>query len=113
MYRILKFFWQKNIPRWTILLIDLLICVFAITLALFLRFNFAQIGEPEKSNLTKIFALVLAVRFISFLISKTYKGVVRYTGAKDATRIFAVVISGSLVLVICNRSEEHTSELSH
>ncbi len=102
MYRILKFFWQKNIPRWTILLIDLLICVFAITLALFLRFNFAQIGEPEKSNLTKIFALVLAVRFISFLISKTYKGVVRYTGAKDATRIFAVVISGSLVLVICN-----------
>ena len=102
MYRLLQFFWKKNIPRWTILLIDLLICAFSITLALFLRFNFAQIGEPEKSNLPKIFALVLAVRLISFLFSKTYRGVVRYTGAKDASRIFIVIISGSIVLVFCN-----------
>ena len=32
------------------------------------------------------------------MLSKTYKGVVRYTGAKDATRIFVVVILSSLVL---------------
>lgn len=102
MYSLLKFFWTRNIPRWTILIIDLVICAFSLTVALLLRFNFAEIPEPERSNLPKIFAVVLSVRFISFLISKTYKGVVRYTGARDATRIFLVVISGSFALVLCN-----------
>jgi FlaA1/EpsC-like NDP-sugar epimerase len=102
MYSILKFFWSKNIPRWTILLIDLAICAFSLTLALFLRFNFADIPEPDRSNLPKMFALVLSVRLLSFLISKTYKGVVRYTGARDASRIFLVVVSGTLFLLLAN-----------
>ncbi|MBC7865350.1 MAG: polysaccharide biosynthesis protein [Bacteroidia bacterium] len=102
MYQFLKFFWSRNIPRWTILIIDLFISAFSLTLALFLRFNFEKIAEPERSNLPKIFALVLSVRLISFIISKTYKGVVRYTGAKDASRIFIVVLGGSIVLALSN-----------
>ncbi|MFN6039350.1 MAG: SDR family NAD(P)-dependent oxidoreductase [Bacteroidota bacterium] len=102
MYSILQFFWKKNIPRWTILFIDVFICFFSLTLALFLRFNFSSISEPEKSNLLKIFTVVLTVRFLSFFISKTYKGVVRYTGAKDASRIFIVVLTGSLVIEAIN-----------
>ena len=102
MYSLLQFFWKKNIPRWTILFIDLLICVFSLTLALLLRFNFKTIAEPEKGNLLKIFGTVLTVRAISFLISKTYKGVVRYTGAKDASRIFIVILSGSIAIEIIN-----------
>jgi FlaA1/EpsC-like NDP-sugar epimerase len=42
------------------------------------------------------------VRLISFVISKTYKGVVRYTGAKDASRIFVIVLAGSLMLYFIN-----------
>ncbi len=49
-----------------------------------------------------MFALVLSVRLISFLVSKTYKGVVRYTGARDASRIFIVVVSGTLLLLLVN-----------
>jgi FlaA1/EpsC-like NDP-sugar epimerase len=102
MYQFLKFFWSRNIPRWTILIIDLVVCAFSLTLALFLRFNFARIPEPENKNLPYIFALVLGVRFVSFLVSKTYKGVVRYTGARDASRIFIVIICGSIILALCN-----------
>ena len=102
MYAILKFFWTKNIPRWTILFIDLFICAFSLSLALLLRFNFNAIAEPEKSNLPKIFLFVLSTRLISFLLSKTYKGVVRYTGARDATRIFLVVMGGSVVIGLIN-----------
>jgi FlaA1/EpsC-like NDP-sugar epimerase len=48
------------------------------------------------------YVLVLSVRLIAFIISKTYKGVVRYTGAKDATRIFAIILLSSFVLYAVN-----------
>ena len=98
MHNILNFFWKYNLPRWSILFIDLLICTFSLTLAFFLRFNFKSIPHNELDNFPIAYAVVLIVRTLAFIFSKTYKGVVRYTGAKDATRIFFVVILSSLVL---------------
>ena len=98
MHNILNFFWKYNLPRWSILFIDLLICTFSLTLAFFLRFNFKSIPQNELDNFPIAYAVVLIVRTLAFIFSKTYKGVVRYTGAKDATRIFFVVILSSLVL---------------
>lgn len=98
MHNILSFFWKYNLPRWSILFIDLLICTFSLTLAFFLRFNFKSIPQNELDNFPIAYAVVLIVRTLAFAFSKTYKGVVRYTGAKDATRIFFVVILSSLVL---------------
>ncbi|MBP8033498.1 MAG: polysaccharide biosynthesis protein [Bacteroidia bacterium] len=102
MHKILEYFWKYNLPRWSILIIDLLICAFSLTLAFFLRFNFKQIPPEDLKNLPYDYVLLFAVRAISFFISKTYKGVVRYTGANDAMRIFKVVIIGSSLLVVIN-----------
>lgn len=102
MFNIFKWFWSYNLPRWSILLIDTVICAAALTLAVLLRFNFADIPEVDKKNLPLDYAVVLIVRFITFFFSKTYKGVVRYTSSKDATRIFAVVLVGTLVIFIAN-----------
>ena len=102
MHKILEYFWKYNLPRWSILIIDLLICAFSLTLAFFLRFNFKQIPTEDLKNLPYDYMLLFGVRFISFFISKTYKGVVRYTGADDAMRIFKVVIIGSGLLVVAN-----------
>jgi hypothetical protein len=63
-------------PRWSILFIDTFICAFALTLAFLLRFNFENIPEVDAANFFKDYVVLLSVRFISFLISKTYKGVV-------------------------------------
>ena len=98
MNNILNFFWKYNLPRWSILFIDILICIFSLTLAFFLRFNFKSIPQNELDNFPIAYTVVILVRLIAFMLSKTYKGVVRYTGAKDATRIFVVVILSSLVL---------------
>jgi len=98
MNNILNFFWKYNLPRWSILFIDILICIFSLTLAFFLRFNFKSIPQNELSNFPIAYTVVILVRLIAFILSKTYKGVVRYTGSKDATRIFVVVILSSLVL---------------
>ena len=103
MYRLFKLFWQYNLPRWSILFIDTFICGFALSLAFFIRFYFDSVMSVEdKANLPYDFLIVLSVRFISFFISKTYKGVVRYTSTKDTMRIFLVILSGSLLLFVLN-----------
>ncbi len=102
MYRILAFFWKYNLPRWSILIIDLIVCAFSLTLAFFLRFNFKSIPTEDLKNLPYDYAILIGVRLASFIISKTYKGVVRYTGSSDAMRIFKVVIAGSACMFLVN-----------
>jgi FlaA1/EpsC-like NDP-sugar epimerase len=89
-------------PRWSILCIDIIVCAFSLTLAFFLRFNFASIPPHELKNFPIAYALVLSIRLLSFLLTKTYKGVVRYTGSRDSIRILATVMGGSILLFIIN-----------
>ena len=102
MQRLFKLFWEYNLPRWFILLIDVWICAFALTLAFVLRFDFETIPETDSSNLPKDYLIVLVIRFLSFAVSRTYKGVVRYTSTRDTTRIFLVIVSGSLLIYFLN-----------
>lgn len=102
MHKLLEFFWKYNLPRWSILIIDLAICAFSLTLAFFLRFNFKSIPPEDLKNLPYDYVILLGIRAISFFISKTYKGVVRYTGSSDAMRIFKVVILGSALMYVIN-----------
>ncbi|WP_317899009.1 polysaccharide biosynthesis protein [Aurantibacillus circumpalustris] len=102
MYRIFKLFWQYNLPRWSILIIDTFICAFALSLAFVIRFDFSSIPINDAKNLPYDFIIVLGIRFVSFAISKTYKGVVRYTSTRDTVRIFTVVVSGSVIVFIIN-----------
>ncbi len=102
MYRLFKLFWEYNLPRWSILFIDTFICAFALTLAFALRFDFSDIPPLDAANLPYDFVIVLSIRFISFALSKTYKGVVRYTSSRDTARIFLVILAGSATVYIFN-----------
>ncbi|MCE3229260.1 MAG: polysaccharide biosynthesis protein [Bacteroidetes bacterium] len=102
MYRLFKLFWDYNLPRWSILIIDIIICVFSLTLAFFLRFDFDNIPEADLKNLPYDYAILIAIRSVTFFFSKTYKGVVRYTSSRDAMRIFGIVILGSILMFIAN-----------
>ena len=103
MYRLFKLFWQYNLPRWSILFIDTFVCALALSLAFFIRFYFDSVmSVQDKQNLPYDFLIVLSIRFISFYLSKTYKGVVRYTSTRDTMRIFLVILSGSFLLFALN-----------
>lgn len=104
MYKLFGLFWQYNLPRWSILIIDTFICAFALSLSFFIRFYFEKdaMSIEDKQNLPYDFIIVLGIRFISFFISKTYKGVVRYTSSRDTMRIFAVVLIGSAIIMCAN-----------
>lgn len=90
-----------NTPRWIILMIDMLIVVCSVILAYLLRFNF-HIPEVEMVMLPTVLAYIFIVRLISFLIAKTYAGIVRYTSTEDVVRIFVVVFMGSIFFAITN-----------
>lgn len=102
MYRLFQLFWAYNLSRWSILFIDTFICAFALTIAFLLRFNFDNIPEADAANFLKDYIIVLTIRFITFIFSKTYKGVVRYTSSRDAVRIFMVILIGSVIVFAIN-----------
>lgn len=88
-------------PRWVIFFIDIGICLFSLVLAYLVRFNFS-IPRIEIDAFPLVFPLVLLVRALSFYLTKTYQGIVKYTSSKDAQRIFIVVSVGSIFYVLVN-----------
>ncbi|MFM7016458.1 MAG: polysaccharide biosynthesis protein [Bacteroidota bacterium] len=88
-------------PRIVILFGDILLCVFSLFVAYQLRFNF-QIPAEEILTFKFVFPFVLTIRFLSFIIAKTYAGIIRYTGTKDAIRIVSTLVAGSLMMIISN-----------
>ncbi len=92
---------RQNTPRWIIFFIDLVICTFSVILSYLLRFNFS-IPENDLQNMPKAMIAILSVRILSFLIAKTYTGIVRYTSTKDSVRIFLVITAGSALFFVFN-----------
>jgi FlaA1/EpsC-like NDP-sugar epimerase len=90
-----------NIPRWLIFLADISVVVFSVILAYLLRFNF-NIPEAEIRQWPMVFSIILSVRGLSFVVSKTYAGIIRYTSTEDASRIFLVIMAGSILFSVMN-----------
>jgi FlaA1/EpsC-like NDP-sugar epimerase len=92
---------NRATPRWIIFLLDIGVSLITLILAYLLRFNF-QVPKNEFETFYYVFPFVVGVRTLSFIIGKTYAGIVRYTSAKDTQRIFLVSSAGSLVMILCN-----------
>ena len=92
---------QKYTPRWIVFVIDVFISIASVTLAYLLRFNF-QIPDENVASLYFIIMFVAIVRILSFIVGKTYAGIVRYSGVRDAQRIFTTIFLGSVFIVISN-----------
>ncbi len=92
---------EKNTPRWIIFLADVLICIGSLVLAYLLRFNF-HIPLEEIARFKYVFPAVIGVRIISFLITRIYAGIIRYTNTRDAVRIFLTVSAGSTAFIFLN-----------
>lgn len=91
----------KHAPRWLVLFIDLFICFFSICLAYFIRFEF-RFDSFKGDSFEFAIVWLIFVRTISFIVFRTYAGLIRYTSAKDSIRIFTVVTFGSIILVLAN-----------
>lgn len=93
-------FSQINIvPRWIIFCLDLLVCIFSLGFAYFLKHNF-NISEINSVEFSRNILLFTVLNSIVFLAVKTYSGIIRYTSAQDSFRIlFAILISNGFFFI--------------
>ncbi len=92
---------NRSTPRLVIFLIDISICLFAIAVAYLVRFNF-HIPKVESDTFYYVIPFMLLLRAISFVITRIYSGIIRYTGTRDAARITLTLLGGSGVMVLTN-----------
>ncbi|MGM0648543.1 MAG: polysaccharide biosynthesis protein, partial [Bacteroidota bacterium] len=92
---------RKNIPRWIIFAIDLLIVAFGVLLAFMIRFDFG-IPEDNERPLLLLIAIAVVIRSIYFLAFGIHSGIVRYTSTHDVVKIFFAIIAGTITLLIIN-----------
>jgi len=90
---------NTNTPRWIIFIIDLLISIIAIFGAFSIRFNYELINF---NLIVSILPYIFIVRLLGSFLGGTYSGIIRFTNAQDAFRIFRVLSLGSLFLCIIN-----------
>lgn len=94
-------FIKHHSPRWLVFLIDVLICSGALLLAYWIRFNFTFPPSAIK-ELQIAVPIILSIRILSFVVSRVYSGIVRYTSFKDIQRIVMVIGAGSVALLLIN-----------
>lgn len=91
----------KILPRWVIVLIDLVFIAFSALLGYLLRFNFST-GEMVSSNLGGGVLLYTACGLVAILSTSSYKGIIRYTGVQDGVRIFFMLLLTEGLVMLFN-----------
>jgi FlaA1/EpsC-like NDP-sugar epimerase len=88
------------VPKFIILLLDLGATLTALFIAILIQQNVA-LRAINWDHVVNSMLLILLVNSLVFTTTKSYTGIVRYTGVQDAVRIaVAVAISSFIVLVI-------------
>ncbi|UII23896.1 polysaccharide biosynthesis protein [Fulvivirga ligni] len=89
---ITKFLIQLRIlPRWIIIVLDLFVVGFSTYLAYLLRFNF-ELSELYKFNYGLGILINTSACLLALLATKSYAGIVRYTGLHDGVRVLSTLL---------------------
>jgi FlaA1/EpsC-like NDP-sugar epimerase len=89
------------VPKFIILLLDLGAAVTALFIAILIQQNVALRAINWDHVLNSAF-LILLVNSLVFTTTKSYTGIVRYTGVQDAVRIAAAVAISSFIILVIN-----------
>ena len=99
---ITKFLIQLRIlPRWIIIVLDLFVVGFSTYLAYLLRFNF-ELSELYKFNYSLGILINTSACLLALLATKSYAGIVRYTGLHDGVRVLSTLLITHIVTGVAN-----------
>lgn len=104
MYRLRKFLLNNQIaPKWLIFILDLAICTFAIILADLLRFNFELHNITfHDYSLAYHCLIILGTNALLFYLTRTYQGIIRFSGLGEALRTIGALSLSLILLVAVN-----------
>lgn len=87
------------LPRWIIIVIDLTVIALATVLGYLFRFNFV-LSDIREFNPWEGMLLLCASYLLATLATRSYAGIVRYTGVEDGIRIlYTCLVSFGLTVV--------------
>ena len=90
----------RNVPRWLIFSVDLIIAFFALIVAYIVRFDAANIPfEQEYKIFITGLPIYLLVRGSMFFLFKVYRGMLRHTATADVKKVILSTSVGTLLLV--------------
>lgn len=89
---------RRDTPRGIVLCIDVLIVVFCFCISNFILSSFY--GNFEINHTLCKIPIVVIVYFLTFILFKTHRGVVRQTGLKDAQSVLISCFFGAFALTI-------------
>jgi len=90
-------------PRWIIILIDLIVSIFSLGLAYFIRFDLNTNLYAMKNEWIEHwpeFITYLCIKGLIFYLFGIHKGLVRYTSIQDSQRILKANLGATLIFVI-------------
>lgn len=87
----------KFASRWVVLSVDVIIIGVAFVISYFIRFNLSF--NFDSNQLLIQLPIVLGIGCISFLLTGSYKGVVRHTGVKDVYNLFNAICLSSIITI--------------
>ena len=91
-------------PRWSILLLDLLLCTVAFWLSVWIGagiFHYGLEGDVLYS-FGEQYAIVIGIQLIAFLIFRTYSGIIRFSTFVDMVKVLSANFSTGLVIIVFN-----------
>lgn len=92
-----------NIPRWIVMLLDIIISILALALAYFIRFDFYTDTETlidEWNHIKNVLPFVILLKPLVFYFFKIHKGLVRHTSLEDVKRIFFALLTYTVILFL-------------
>ena len=89
------------VPKFVILLLDLGASLTALFIAILIQQN-VILQTIHWPNVINSFFLILLVNSLVFTTTKSYTGIVRYTGVQDAVRIASAVAISSFIILVIN-----------
>jgi FlaA1/EpsC-like NDP-sugar epimerase len=89
------------VPRWVIFSIDLALGTVALGLAYAMRFEFAPPAH-EVEAARRFIPAYIATRALTMIAFRTFAGIIRFSGSRDARRVLLALSAGSLLFLAQN-----------
>ena len=104
---------QKYTSKWIVLVIDLMLVSITFVFSYLVRFNLTLNFDIDKLFLQ--LPVIMVVGLIAFLVTGSYKGVIRHTGVRDIYNIFNAICLSSIItifMVILNREMNYMEDFT-
>jgi FlaA1/EpsC-like NDP-sugar epimerase len=90
------------LPRWCVLLLDMLLCTIAYLLSRWIGSGFFNYISNTSTQYLMQYAVIMCVQFLTFWAFHTYSGILRFSTFIDMVKVLAANLSAGTILLVVN-----------